>query len=660
MKKHTFFKVAMMLLALVLIVSCFASCNKDNNDPKDSDPKDSSTKTPDGDATGEATNTPDTGKDTEGPEPHVHTFGAWEVTTPATCKTEGERKHTCIECNEVETEKFTLKNSINGSRIMFAGNSMTYYGEVVINKNGTPTSDKGVFETIAEKFGDKIEVTNFTYGAAGLMDGRKKAEEDGLPASYENYGLYQLMTVLHPGYYNNPDNKPLDQFYNQDYVIFQQRGSNIKETYNQLQQLAALFPEKTQFVVMMTHYDIRYEGNVEAIKKTLDDGWIVLPWGQMLSDIYEGKVTSLEYTYSYEDFINTADNVHPNFLTGYIEALMTYCAITGNTAQGVDYSFVNKSYEFYADESETKFVKVLENPAEMARIQELIDQYLTDIGNKSKNVHTYGEWTEKTAATCAKNGTKERTCSVCGHTETAPTTKKHDFGAWLITTEATAQEAGIKTRTCKGCGLEETKKYTLNLLTGLVLDKANSFGINSIKHAKCATDGVKNYDPNANTYLDIKTTFGKDQMNDYTNIAEKYLPDGSTGPNGKYLCGFYYELAAATKIGSFALYNTATLMDIDGFDILVSEDGVNWEVVYSAENLVGELKYEIVDENTNMIEGTFDAKTAKYVMFALTAPRSRNADATAGYNEKYHKEITGPNANPHYFRIVEFEIFEAE
>lgn len=39
MKKHTFFKVAMMLLALVLIVSCFASCNKDNNAPKDSDPK---------------------------------------------------------------------------------------------------------------------------------------------------------------------------------------------------------------------------------------------------------------------------------------------------------------------------------------------------------------------------------------------------------------------------------------------------------------------------------------------------------------------------------------------------------------------------------------------------------------------------------------------
>lgn len=149
-------------------------------------------------------------------------------------------------------------------------------------------------------------------------------------------------------------------------------------------------------------------------------------------------------------------------------------------------------------------------------------------------------------------------------------------------------------------------------------------------------------------------------MKDYTSIAEKYRPDGITGTNGKYLCGFYYELAAATKIGSFALYNTATLMDIDGFDILVSEDGVNWEVVYSAENLVGELKYEIVDENTNMIEGTFDAKTAKYVMFALTAPRSRNADATAGYNEKYHKEITGPNANPHYFRIVEFEIFEAE
>ena len=61
-----------------------------------------------------------------------------------------------------------------------------------------------------------------------------------------------------------------------------------------------------------------------------------------------------------------------------------------------------------------------------------------------------------------------------------------------------------------------------------------------------------------------------------------------------------------------------------------------------------------------MISDTFAPVKANYVMFALTAPRSRNAGATAGFNEKYGKNVSGPNDNPHYFRIVEFEIFAAD
>ena len=51
--------------------------------------------------------------------------------------------------------------------------------------------NKGVFEKIAEFYGDKVTVTNFTYGSAGFTDGRDKASADGIPTSYKDYGLYQ-------------------------------------------------------------------------------------------------------------------------------------------------------------------------------------------------------------------------------------------------------------------------------------------------------------------------------------------------------------------------------------------------------------------------------------------------------------------------------------
>ena len=46
-------------------------------------------------------------------------------------------------------------------------------------------------------------------------------------------------------------------------------------------------------------------------------------------------------------------------------------------------------------------------------------------------------------------------------------------------------------------------------------------------------------------------------------------------------------------------------------------------------------------------------------MFALTAPRSRDAAGVAAFNDKYGV-VAEVNANPHYFRIVEFELYEAD
>ena len=534
---------------------------------------------------------------------------------------DGVRSRTCSRCGTVENESFSAVASLDEKRVMFAGNSMLYYGEVVINSNGSPTTKKGNFARLAEKLGDNVTVTNFTYGSAGFFDGRNKASDDGLPAGTSNYGLYQLMTGLHPNYYNNPQGKAMDDFYRQDWVIFQQRGAHVSDTYNQLKKLAALFPPETKFAVMITHYDIAEKGNnLAALKKVKNDGWLVLPWGEMVSDLWNNKVSGMGYKYKRADFVNTKDNQHPNFLTGYIETLMTYCALTGNTAVGADYSFVSKDLKYYpAGESSTQFVKVLNDSAEMVRIQELIDRRLAEIGNPQTGAaHKFGDWCEVSAASCASAGKRERTCTVCG--------------------------------------AEETKKYTSNLLSGKTVDSGSWFGIKRINDSASGTDGIKTYDPNSK-YMDVALTFTKAEVNKYTTLAKKYLPNGQLDAAGKYLCGFWYKLDSTEKVASFKLYNTATLMDIEGFDILVSKDGKNWTVVYSAEDLVTDLKYEQVDSNTNMFGASFAPTEANYVMFALTAPRSRNAAATAGFNAKYGKSVSGPNDNPHFFRIVEFEVF---
>jgi len=74
--------------------------------------------------------------------------------------------------------------------------------------------------------------------------------------------------------------------------------------------------------------------------------------------------------------------------------------------------------------------------------------------------HTFGEWTEVTAATEEDKGSKERKCSVCGYIESESIPKlehKHTFGEWKITKEATIDAEGSKERVCSTCNQKETE-----------------------------------------------------------------------------------------------------------------------------------------------------------------------------------------------------------
>jgi hypothetical protein len=594
-------------------------------------------------------------------EPLGHKMSAWTTELAATCKDAGKRSSVCSRCGERVEEAIPAgESSLDGKKIMFAGNSLLYYGEVVINSNGSPTSQKGVFEKVAEYFGDKVSVTNFTYGSAGFTDGRDKASTDGIPTTYTDYGIYQLMLELHPNHYNNKEGKAMDSFYDQDVVIFQQRGASISSSYDQVKKIAALFPEDTRFAVVITHYDTKNTSTGSALKKTLADGWTVIPAGDLVTDLWDGKIKNTEFKYTKNDFVITKDNVHPNYLTGYIKALMTYCALTSKSAVGADYSFVKRSTGYYANAQETQFEDVLASETEMLLIQELIDSYIVKAGNEMTGAHKYTEWKDVSVATCSTPGERARECSICGKKESVKLTKGHTYGEWKVLSAATAEVKGTKERACTVCGAKDTKQYTFNLLYGMSVTKTESFGLSTISNPANQTDAKYVYNKDSkSTYTDFKMTFTKAQCADYTSIAQLYNANGLLSADGKYLCGFWYELDEVTKIDSFTLYNSGVTYDIDGFDILVSMDGENWTVVFSGEKLASGLKYEKVDDTTNKFSASFEKAEAKYVMFALTAPRSRDASGVEAFNQKYGV-VAEVNANPHYFRIVEFELYEAD
>ena len=115
-------------------------------------------------------------------------------------------------------------------------------------------------------------------------------------------------------------------------------------------------------------------------------------------------------------------------------------------------------------------------------------EHTTEVSGKAE--HTFGDWSVTTEATEEAEGSKERTCTVCGykateviaklahthkfatdwtkdethhwhaatceHTTEVSEKAKHTFGDWTTTKEATEEEVGSKERICSVCNYKET------------------------------------------------------------------------------------------------------------------------------------------------------------------------------------------------------------
>lgn len=204
------------------------------------------------------------------------------------------------------------------------------------------------------------------------------------------------------------------------------------------------------------------------------------------------------------------------------------------------------------------------------------------------------------------------------------------------------------------------KSGRTNVLLSVPLSTSKSFNLGKFAPAGNMTDGQLYYDNTEATYTDIKIS----DLNARYNAAGKV----GSGAEYKYLCGFWGDIGSVKTVDGFSLYSQAVgassgspIGDIDGFDILVSKDGLSWTVVYSVTEASSGGKWTNTTEAQNKsskgspmchyIRADFAPAEARYVMFALTDPRTQKAPApgVAAY-----ENLTTTN----YFRLSEFQVYE--
>lgn len=83
-------------------------------------------------------------------------------------------------------------------------------------------------------------------------------------------------------------------------------------------------------------------------------------------------------------------------------------------------------------------------------------------GGKSFEVvnhtHSYGSWTTTKSATCTTDGSKTRSCSICGSTETATISRTgHNWSEWWTASYPSCADEGKESRTCYTCTLREDR-----------------------------------------------------------------------------------------------------------------------------------------------------------------------------------------------------------
>ena len=260
--------------------------------------------------------------------------------------------------------------NLDGVRVLFVGNSFTYYGRCTVNRNRIVDNDSGYFYQAARAMGDEVKVSSFTFNGSILRTD-----------STSRTSLYDLMLETFPNHYGKGGE--MDEFYDQDVVILQQQNVDMANTQSVIRLFMELFSPETQFCVFIHHSNVqRDQRNVLGAAETLrDEGSVIyLPVGHLVYDVWTGRtaVPGATLKYNQDSFcVNQDDDRHhPNYLTGYLTALTVYYALTGQSVQDCSHAFVDRSLEYYKNGATSNYPAILSSDADMRGLKQLVEEYV--------------------------------------------------------------------------------------------------------------------------------------------------------------------------------------------------------------------------------------------------------------------------------------------
>lgn len=291
-------------------------------------------------------------------------------------------------CTEQKEEE-KKENVLDKKKVIFIGNSHTFMGGVVnqlgndVMTQAARENDVGLFYILCQNNGANVSVTNWTFSGHGLQ-----------------HLFGQPCTIAAPCKNKNHEDYLVDRSY--DYVVvtpgvgtlstqlFPENMAYIKKLFLDANPNAKFICLGNASVYGHNKTDDSYPGITGYYKTLEQDGWLIADWGRVVSDLIkgEGTVPGSQEQFNKNTFI-IKDGFHPNMLSGYITAVMTYCVITGETAasqkpdfftakptfDGMIQQQLTKSYD--RGESDTNFNKILMSEAEMTALLQFIDQQLT-------------------------------------------------------------------------------------------------------------------------------------------------------------------------------------------------------------------------------------------------------------------------------------------
>lgn len=273
--------------------------------------------------------------------------------------------------------------ALQGKKIIFVGNSYTFWGQTVIVK-GTGilgqkerTNDQGYFYQMCKAKGIDVTVTNWTFGGhdiTEIFDGPCDKGDDNCMGQTHEFFLqdrYYDYVCIQP--YKEADYTG-DMISHLKYTMdfFRQSNPNVC--------FLLLVPQ------MAPERGYRWFTDVDVLK---DENVRICNWGGMLHDISKGNIQVPGATLPYlrSSFVNSLDDHHENLLAGYLTTLFVYCAITGESAVGQPYDFcdnkeLNTLFDLEAFREKnypgggTNFVEIFRSEADMKGLQQLVDEYL--------------------------------------------------------------------------------------------------------------------------------------------------------------------------------------------------------------------------------------------------------------------------------------------